>query len=189
MKNVGSPQYEHLYTAIVNSTSKHNANETPVNLSADKKCSSKSEFNENNKNYRDVVNDKYTNVSVVHGKTTNESTTEITIEKERVSNESVVPKEASVFINDVTIKSSLAKSKKGKQKKGKSVKRVRFTDDPKSIPFWQRFVRFFHILWNYTRNSVTTLRTVLSKFIHLQLFVLPCSISYPCYMCLAATLI
>lgn len=187
MKNVGSPQYEHLYSSIINSTSKHYANETPVSLSANKK-SSRSEFNENIENYRDVGIDKYTNVSVVHGKAANEATTEITIEKETVSNESVVLKEASVFSSDVTIKSSLAKNKKGKQKKGKSVKRVRFTDDPKSIPFWRRFVRFFHLLWNYTRNSVKTLRTALSKLILLQYLSTP-ALSLLISLRLAANLI
>lgn len=176
-KNVGCPQYEHLYSAIINSTSKHNANERPVSLNVNENSSRKSELNENIVNYRHVVNNKYTNVNAVHGKSSNELTTEITVEKETVSNESVVPKAASEFLNDVTIKStiksSLTKSKKDRQKKWKSVKRVRFTDDPESIPFWRRFVHFFHLLWNHTRNSVNTLRITKSKFILLQLMSYP----------------
>lgn len=176
MKNVGSPQYEHLYSTIVNSASKHNTNEKPVSLIGNEK----SEFIENI-NYRDVVNDKYTNVNIVREKFTKESTIEITVEKETVSNKSVVPKEVSELSSVVTIKSSLAKSKKSRQKKGKSVKRVRFSDDPESIPFWRRVVLFFHFLWNYTRNSVETLKTAKSKFIqYLPFPVLSLLISEVC---------
>lgn len=180
INNVGIPQYEHLYSTIINSTSKYNANEKPSGSSVNEKSSIKSELNEKVVNYRDIVNDKYTNSSVVHGKPINESSIESSVDKETASKESVVPKEAREFPSDVTIKSSLRKNKKSKQKKGKSVKRVRFTDDPERIPFWRRFVRIFHFLSNYTRNTVTTLKTAFSKYILLQYLPSP-TLSLPIF--------
>lgn len=62
------------------------------------------------------------------------------------------------------VKSSLVQfTKSGKRNKRKSKKRVTFSDDqtPERIPLWQRFVGFFHILWNCTRTSV---QTALRKF-------------------------
>lgn len=64
------------------------------------------------------------------------------------------------------VKSSLVQfTKSGKRTKRKSKKRVTFSDDqtPERIPLWQRFVGFFHILWNCTRTSV---QTALRKFSH-----------------------
>lgn len=177
VNNVGVHQYQHLYSEIIHSTSKHSANERPKSASVNEKSSINSDTNEKVLNYKDSLNTKYTNVSAVLGKTTNESSTKITVEKDTANKESVV-KEASEFSNDVTIKSSLAKSKKSQKRKGKSLKRVRFTDDPESISFWRRFVRFFHFLSNYSRNTVKTLRTALSKYI-LLLYLSPRTPSLP----------
>lgn len=56
-----------------------------------------------------------------------------------------------------SIKSSL-KDKRSRKIKGKSAKkRVRFSDTDEAserIPFCRRFVRFFHFLWQCTRNTV-----------------------------------
>lgn len=65
-----------------------------------------------------------------------------------------------------TQKSNLVKSKRFEIKdKGKTVKkRVTFVDTeliPRKISFRERFVQFFHYLWNCTR---TTVQIVLSKF-------------------------
>ncbi|XP_028171009.1 Kv channel-interacting protein 4-like isoform X2 [Ostrinia furnacalis] len=57
------------------------------------------------------------------------------------------------------VKSSLAQYKKnGKRIRSNAKKRVTFSDDqsPERVPFWQRFVGFFHLLWSCTRTSVQT---------------------------------
>lgn len=72
-----------------------------------------------------------------------------------------------VVANEVKImKSSLKNKRAGKTDKGKrSKKRVRFSDSepnpPTVITLCERFGRFFHFLWKYTRGSV---KNVLSKF-------------------------
>lgn len=65
-----------------------------------------------------------------------------------------------------TQKSSLVKSKKfeKKDKNKAKKKRVRFVEaesDPEKVSFRERFVQFFHYIWNCTR---TTVEIVLSKF-------------------------
>lgn len=73
----------------------------------------------------------------------------------------VVPNEVKIM------KSSLAKNKKsGKTNKGRrGKKRVRFSDSEPAprvaLTLCERFARFFHFFWKYTRGSV---KNVLSKF-------------------------
>lgn len=72
-----------------------------------------------------------------------------------------------VAANEVKImKSSLKNKRSGKTSMGKrSKKRVRFSDSEPApatgITLCERFVRFFHFLWKFTRRSV---KIVLSKF-------------------------
>ena len=76
--------------------------------------------------------------------------------------------EVSVVVPDEVkiMKSSLKNKRSGKTSKGKrSKKRVRFSDSEPApaagITLCERFVRFFHFLWKYTKGSV---KNVLSKF-------------------------